>query len=149
MQAGPSPKFKARRNRVFAKAFDSTLGYPGEGPAPRKSKRGMVQTRRNSRIVRGAERFVARRTQLERLISRWGIGLRRVAMKPGTKALYREAFEALWYWVGRAPPRYVGSRRAYDAILSEYVCQACEHGLTRGNAANALSASVAAYPELR
>ena len=59
------------------------------------------------------------------------------------------AFRALWEWVGRPPPVQVASRSAYDALLSEYIAQAWEYGLTRGEAGNALSASVAAFPELR
>mgnify|MGYP003333833097 CR=1 FL=1 len=63
--------------------------------------------------------------------------------------MYQEAFRALWSWVGAPPPKSITSVDAYDGILFEYICQAWEHGLTRGQAGNALSASIAAYPVLR
>ena len=140
-----------RRNQVFPRKFDSTLGYPGEGPARKAALRtGRYDRRRRlPRVKRGTERVLARRTQLERVFARKGIVLRHGALKPSTKAMYQEAFRAMWRWVGRPAPKRIESTTAYDALLGEYICQAWEHGLTRGQAGNALSASVAAYPELR
>ena len=70
-------------------------------------------------------------------------------LAPTTRRLYAEAFEDLWKWVGRAPPTYVRSIRAYDSLLAEYVTHAWEAGYTGVCAGNALSASVNKYPELR
>ena len=149
IEKSPDPKSQTRRNRSYEKDFDSTKGYPGEGPARKKRDNAPDQRRRKVKVPAGAERFMARRTQLERVIVRRGFKLRQVAMKPYTKKLYQAAFAALWKWAGCPPPIHVESRRAYDALLSEYIAQAWECGLTRGEAGNALSASVAAYPELR
>ena len=75
--------------------------------------------------------------------------LRDAALSKTTKRLYKEAFEKLWTWIGRAPPLEVASIRAYDSLVSEYICRAWEAGSTRGEAGNVLSSSIAAYPELR
>ena len=140
---------RARQNRKIAKDFDSTLGYPGEGPAPRKYPRTKKEPRRRTKVTTGAERFMTRRTRLERFIARRGFNLRQAAIRPITRKLYVEAFTALWAWAGLPPPTHVASRKAYDALLAEYICLLWEHGATRGEAGNALSGSVAAFPELR
>ena len=51
--------------------------------------------------------------------------------------------------MGRPPPAYVRSIRAFDTLLAEYITRAWTHGLTRGEAGNALSACVNAFPDLR
>jgi len=63
--------------------------------------------------------------------------------------LYREAFVALWQWLGRSPPDRVLDPVLFDALLGEYFEHLWESGGTRGKAGNTLSASLAAYPELR
>ena len=72
-----------------------------------------------------------------------------MAFSKVTKRLYRVAFQAIWGWVGRPAPLSINSIRAYDALLAEFIARSWEHGATRGEAGNALSSSVAAYPELR
>ena len=146
-----TPLKAARRNQAFPLQFDGTLGYPGEGPARKATIRTAKrdQRRRCPRVTRSSEKVLVRRTQVERMLSRKGVPLRKAALKPATKRMYQEAFCALWTWAGAPPPRSVISSVAYDEILSEYICQAWEHGLTRGQAGNALSASVTAYPQLR
>ena len=152
----PAPKEKARRNRKFPVPFDSTRGYPGEGPAPIKKQatkrvggRRLPTKRQRAPRQRNFERFPARRTQLERQIARTGYCLRKALLTSTTRRLYRQAFRSLWRWVGRSPPVEVASVPAYDALLAEYINRAWKAGLTRGEAGNALSASVAAFPELR
>ena len=56
---------------------------------------------------------------------------------------------ALWAWIGRHPPDEVASVRSYDQFLACYIEYAWESGLTRGEAGNALSASLTCYPDLR
>ena len=129
----------------------STLGCPGEGLARKAAWRTGKSDRRRCwpKVKRGAEPVLACRTQLERVLAIRGVHLRHGALKPCTKAMCQEAFLAFWKWVGRAPPRRVESVPAYDALHSEHVCQALQHGLARGQAGNALSATVPPYPELR
>ena len=144
-----APKLKSRRNQKYSKRFDSTRGYPGEGPGVRGRKVKHHEARRQRAVARDAERFPARRTQLERYLARRGFNLRSVGLSSTTRRLYREAFEKLWAWVGRPPPIEVLSIRAYDSLVAEYICRAWEAGATRGEAGNVLSGSIAAYPELR
>ena len=147
----------ARRNVKFSKDFDATLGYPGEGPnrlklktrsilrlRMSKARKGRRQGRRQSR-----ERILTRRTQAERVFERRGIRLRDVTYAPVTRSLYRLAFVELWKWVGRPPPLEVTSARIYDSLLAEFIEHAWSAGMTRGDAGNALSASVFVYPNLR
>ena len=47
------------------------------------------------------------------------------------------------------PPRVITSDSSYDRFLSAYIEHAWEAGSTRGEAGNALSASVLVYPQLR
>ena len=146
-----------RRNVKFNKEFDSTLGYPGEGPARRKMKARstirtrMIKTPGPARRVRrqSRERIPTRRTQAERIFERRDIRLRDVMYAPVTRSLYRLAFVELWKWVGRPPPLDVSSPRLYDSLLAEFIEHAWSSGMTRGDAGNALSASVFAYPNLR
>ena len=150
------------RNRKFERAFDSTLGYPGEGPSrrprdrraearPRAAKAKATKAKPTHRDVHRSrvERVIARRTRSERMRARKGISLRDSALAPLTRRLYREAFLLFWLWVGRSPPDHCLDALAYDALLAEYVEHCWESGLTRAMAGNALSASLVAYPELR
>ena len=134
----PTPKGVTRRNTAFPRDFDSSLGYPGEGPA-RKGKRAKprAEKRRTAKVIKGAERFVSKRTQLERYLARRGFKLRDAAMTEGTKRLYQRAFTAFWTWAGVAPPLYVESIRAYDTVLAEYIARSWECGATRGEVATA------------
>jgi integrase len=70
-------------------------------------------------------------------------------MAPITKRLYAEAFVRLWNWVGTHPPDAVSSSAAYDRLLSAFIESQWESGATRGDAGNALSASIKMYPQLR
>ena len=104
--------------------------------------------------TRGARRQVrelipTRRTRAERIFERRDIRLRDVVYARITKTLYRLAFIELWKWAGRPPPLEVISARLYDSLLSEFIEHAWSSGMTRGDAGNALSASVYAYPNLR
>ena len=90
-----------------------------------------------------------RRTTPESVHARLGISLRDSTLAPKTRALYREAFLRFGAWIGRAPPDVLHSVSAYDKLVAEYLEYAWEAGLTRGNAANVVSASICAYPELR
>ena len=146
-----------RRNVKFGKKFDSTLGYPGEGPARKKMKtRSVFRTwmiqaagpaRRTRRQAR--ELIPTRRARAECIFERRDIRLRDVIYAPVTRSLYRLAFVELWKWVGRARPLEVASPRLYDSLLSEYIEHAWSSGMTRGDAGNSLSASVFADPNLR
>ena len=146
-----------RRNVKFLKNFDSTLGYPGEGPRPRKNReRSVFRTWmvKSKWVTRGGrrqlkERMPTRRTQAERVHERKGIALRDVVFASVTRTLYRLAFISLWRWVGRPPPEDIKSARLYDQLLSEYIEHAWSSGMTRGDAGNALSGSIHAYPTLR
>ena len=149
---------RSNRNVDYTKDFDSTLGYPGEGPARRKrGKRGPIrpndlrkmEPRRKVGVKKGTERVIVRRTQMERHLARRGVSLRDQAISSVTRRLYREAFKALWTWAGRAPPAFLQSIAAYDGILAEFIARSWEVGSTRGEAGNALSGSISAYPELR
>ena len=117
--------------------------------AKRAGSRRLPAKRRRAPQARNFERFPARRTQLERHIARKGYCLRKALLTSTTRRLYRQAFRSLWRWIGRSPPVEVASIQAYDALLAEYINRAWKVGLTRGEAGNALSASVAAFPELR
>jgi hypothetical protein len=63
--------------------------------------------------------------------------------------LYLAAFIRLWRWAGQAPPDTISSPAAYDRFLSAYIESEWERGGTRGDAGNALSASIRMFPELR
>lgn len=65
------------------------------------------------------------------------------------RALYRAAFLRLWAWIDLPPPCRVSNVAAYDRVLAEFIEYAWSAGRTRGDAGNALSASLAAYPEMR
>ena len=144
-------------NVKFSKKFDSTLGYPGEGPRPRRERpRSTFRTwmvRSKARLTgerrQVKEKIPVRRTQAERVLERKGIALKDIVFAPITRALYRAAFVSLWLWVGRPPPAEITSARLYDQLLSEYIEHAWSSGLTRGDAGNALSGSIHAYPSLR
>ena len=128
-----------RRNQKFSKKFDASLGYPGEGPA--SGPRQLHHTR--------IQRVLNRQTIDERRRARQGISLRDATLAPLTVRLYREAFSALWQWIGRSPPEFCLDNAAYDSMLSEFIEHCWEGGQTRALAGNALSGSLAAYPELR
>ena len=91
------------------------------------------------------EKIPTRRFRAERIFERRDIRLRDVVYAPITRTLYRLAFVQLWSWVGRPPPVDVDSARLYDSLLSEFIEHAWSSGMTRGDAGNALSASVHAY----
>ena len=98
-----APLLKSRRNEKFPVKFDSTRGYPGEGPGVKGRRFGGRVARRQRPQFKHGERFPARRIQLERFIARRGFDLRRGVISKLTKRLYREAFEKLWAWVGATP----------------------------------------------
>ena len=147
---GKSP----RRNQAFGKKFDGTLGYQGEGPrramanAPRRLARSRLRV-----VPKLAKRRMdvvpVRRTASERRLARKGITLRDGVLKPKTRQLYRAAFLRLWGWIDCPPPERVTNVPAYDRVLAEFIEYAWSAGHTRGDAGNALSSSLAAYPELR
>ena len=89
------------------------------------------------------------RTASERRLARKGITLRDGVLKPKTRQLYRAAFLRLWGWIDCPPPERVTNVPAYDRVLAEFIEYAWSAGHTRGDAGNALSSSLAAYPELR
>ena len=95
------------------------------------------------------ERVQGRRTQSERRLARRNVSLRDAALAPRTVRAYRHAFLQLWNWLGLSPPTRVDDVRAYDTALSGFIEHCWEEGYTRGLAGNALSASIAAFPELR
>ena len=137
-----------RRNVKYEQDFDSTLGYPGERPAPRgdhvkrkQRERAFPQTRQ--------EQFPGRRTRSQRALARKGVSLRAAVLLPRTVQAYQTAFATMWNWIGRSPPISVHSTRTYDALLATYIEEAWVSGETRGDAGNASSASVTVYPELR
>ena len=140
-----------RRNRKFVKKFDSTLGYPGEGPArPTDRRVGRSRLKVMAKVkARFIERVPIRRTQSERAAARRGIQLRDGVLAPSTRRLYYEAFVRLWSWVGVSPPDHVESVSAYDRLLAAYIEEAWSSGLTRGDAGNSLSASLTVYRRLR
>ena len=95
------------------------------------------------------ETIVSKRTSAERRAARKGLKLRDGVILNKTKQLYAEAFVKLWAWAQRPPPDDIASAKKYDKFLSGYIEYAWETGLTRGEAGNALSASLHMYPELR
>ena len=133
-----------RRNQVFPRKFDSTKGYPGEGPRVRKARAKRTPIRK---ILEG--KFLAYRTQAERRKARRDVDLRWATLAPKTVALYREAFANLWRWVGVLPPRVIRDPVAYDMLIADFIMYAWQSGLTRAHAGNALSASIKVYPEVR
>ena len=138
---GKTAKGHNKRNRKFPKDFDSTCGYPGEGPGKQKSR---------SRVrlaLRG--RVISRRTQVERALERRGVLLKWATLAPITGRLYKEAVKAMWEWLGRPPPDYVQDVVAFDALLAEYILYGWEIGLTRVMAGNTLSGSTRAWPEIK
>ena len=140
-----------RANRKYPVKFDSTRGYPGEGPA-RKLDRRIGRSR--IRVIptlgkKSLELVPSRRTQSQRKLARIGLSLRGGMLAPATRRLYAEAFTRLWRWVGVRPPATVSSVVAYDRLLSEFIESSWREGATRGEAGNALSASISCYPPLR
>ena len=95
------------------------------------------------------EQFPGRRTKSQRALARKGVSLRAAVLLPRTVQAYQTAFAKMWNWIGRSPPISVHSTRTYDALLATYIEEAWVSGETRGDAGNALSASLSAYPELR
>ena len=93
--------------------------------------------------------MIGRRTSAERRAARKGISLRDGVIARKTKSLYAAAFVHLWAWACRPPPDVVVSVSAYDCFLSGYLEHAWTQGSTRGEAGNALSASLHMFPELR
>jgi len=143
-----------RANQTFPKGFDSSLGYPGEGPAKRGRRSKRREARSRLRVVaklskRLLEGVPGKRTISERRLARVGISLREGLLHPTTKKLYQEAFVSMWHWLQRHPPDEILSVRSYDACLAFYIEHAWATGLTRGEAGNALSASITVYPSLR
>ena len=98
---------------------------------------------------RAYEGVAQRRTQAERAAERRGINLREADLAPLTLNLYRAAFISLWTWIGVPPPEIVIDGRAYDQLLPEFIHHCWVIGHTRALGGNALSSSLAAYPELR
>ena len=92
---------------------------------------------------------MTRRTRSERARARAGIVLRDAALAPLTVLLYRQAVTALWQWIGREPPDYVLNVQAYDQLLADFIEYCWTAGHTRALAGNALSGSLAAFPEVR
>ena len=140
-----------RRNVKFPKKFDSTRGYPGEGPARATNRRAgrsrmKVVPKLKQKFLEG---IPGRRTQSERRLARLGHALRDALLAPTSRRLYAEAFQRLWVWAGCPPPADVESAAAYDRFLALYIEEAWAEGLTRGEAGNALSASLTIYPQLR
>ena len=70
-------------------------------------------------------------------------------LQPVTRRPYADAFVKLWAWAKRPPPDMISRISGYNRFLSEYIEHAWADGLTRGEAGNALSASLHIYPELR
>ena len=132
----------------YEREFDSTPGYPGEGPAPRGVR---VKRKQREHAVPHTrqEQFPGRRTRSQRALARKGISLRAAVLLPRTVQTYQTAFAKMWNWIGRSPPISVHSTRTYDALLTTYIEEAWVSGETRGDAGNALSASLSAYPEQR
>ena len=140
-----------RNNRKFPKNFDSSLGYPGEGPklaAARRIGRSRVRVVPGV-LKRKAERVIGRRTSVERRAARAGISLRDGTISNTTRQLYASAFLRLWAWARTPPPDRVTSASDYDRFLAGYIEHAWAGGATRGEAGNALSASLHMYPQLR
>ena len=63
--------------------------------------------------------------------------------------LYRQAVTALWQWIVLEPPDYVLNVQAYDKLLADFIEYCWAAGHTRALAGNALSGSLAAFPEVR
>ena len=149
---GVAKSSSQRRNRKYAKDFDSTLGYPGEGPKLAKARRigrSQVKVIPNKRGKGGMETVPGRRTSAERRVARAGIKLRDGMISAKTRALYATAFLHLWAWAQTSPPDEVSNIPAYDKFLAGYIEHAWTSGATRGEAGNALSASLHMYPNLR
>ena len=140
-----------RRNSTFEKEFESTKGYPGEGPKlakPRRMGRSRVRVLPGVRL-KMPERIPGRRTSAERRAARKCVRLRDGVILPVTRGLHRDAFLRLWAWARRKPPDETSSITAYDLFLSGFIEHAWSKGATRGEAGNALSASLHVYPILR
>ena len=147
---GIAQEGKSRKNRKYNKKFDSTRGYPGEGPA-RPSDRRIGRSRLRVIIKVKAswvERVPGRRTSASRRAARAGLRLRDGLLAPLTKKLYQEAFVRLWNWGGRRPPPSLFSNAAYDRFLAAFIEAQWSDGATRGDAGNALSASLCVYPSV-
>ena len=137
------------RNRMFVKKFDSSLGYPGEGP-PLRGKRVPARhvnlvTIRRSRV----QCAIGKRSHVERRREREGIILRHAGLAPLTVQIYRIAFNKLWQWAGLPPPYRVTDTMAYDTVLAGYIEALWDCGATRAHAGNAISASLVVFPELK
>ena len=141
----------SRRNQSFPTGFDSSLGYPGEGPP----KRGLrVPLQAHQACVLGVRRklvqsILSKRTQQDRRVQREGIRLGLAGLAPFTVKLYRKSFVALWDWMSREPPNFITDTAAYDQLLAGFIEAVWEHGETRAFAGNAISASLIVYPELK
>ena len=143
-----TPSSPARRNQVFSRDFDSTLGYPGEGPAHRGTREA---NRHDWKLVRRHlfQKALGRRTQPERRKERAGIQLRQAGLAPLTVHHYRSAFARFWSWLQMDPPFRVVDPISYDVSLSAFLEALWTAGETRNVAGNALSASLIVFPELK
>ena len=103
------------RNQTFHVDFDSTLGYPGEGP---KIATAGGPNRSRVRVLPGIRkglkpRILGRRTSTERRQARKGIKLRDGVLQSVTRKLHGEAFVRLWSWAKRLPPDEIKSVSCY------------------------------------
>ena len=92
---------------------------------------------------------MGRRTFVERRIARMGISLRDGVISSKTKELYASALVRLWAWARRSPPDTIHSVEIYYKFLAGVIEQSWTRGTARGEAGNALSASLHMYPQLR
>lgn len=95
------------------------------------------------------ENVMQRRTRSQRPQSSFGVSLRRAALPPLTVKLYRNAFLALWHWMGRAPPKFVADAITYDKLLAEFIEFCWDSGLKSAWAGNSSCANITAFPEVR
>ena len=70
-------------------------------------------------------------------------------MSEKTRALYAAAFLQVWAWAQSSPPDSIEDVAAYDKFLAGFIEYAWSRGSTRGEAGNALSASLHIYTVLR
>ena len=114
---------KRRKNRSYPKKFDSTRGYPGEGPArPVDRRLGRSRLRVIGKLKQSLiERVQLRRTSASRRAARAGLSLREGLLAPITRKLYGRAFVRLWTWAGRCPPATLSSSNAYDRFLAAFI----------------------------
>ena len=142
-----------RRNRKYDRDFDSTKGYPGEGPSKRsptgRLPRG-APTNTWGIPIRRRDKFVmVRSSQADRARARAGISLHSSGLAPRTVARYRVAFRALWAWLSCDPPASIVNFKDFDMILSDFIEAGWKSGMTKGMAGDCLSAALAVYPEVR